>query len=140
MYTRAPVVLLWFVSLYPGLSFPAMAASPENTHITATELNTLIVTGQAPTIIDVRSGREYAAGHVPGAIHLPFWLSFARADELAAPKDRLVVIYCEHGPRAAIGKYALTREGFTRIRYLQGHMGGWRKAGYPQETPSRRSD
>ena len=103
------------------------------THISATELNRLIESGQAPLIVDVRSSREYQAGHVPGAIHLPFWLAFARTDEINAPKDELVVVYCAHGPRAGIGKAALSLEGFTQIRYLQGHMTGWNKAELPVE-------
>ncbi len=103
------------------------------THISATELNMLIESGQAPLIVDVRSSREYQAGHVPGAIHLPFWLAFARADEVNAPKDELVVVYCAHGPRAWVGKAALSLEGFTQIRYLQGHMTGWNKAELPVE-------
>ena len=103
------------------------------THITAVELSELLKTGHAPVIVDVRSGREYRAGHVPGAIHLPFWLAFARADNLAAPRDEPVVVYCAHGPRAGIGKAALSLQGFTQIRYLQGHMSGWYKAELPVE-------
>ena len=36
-------------------------------------------------------------------------------------------------PRAGIGKAALSLEGFTQIRYLQGHMSGWYKAELPVE-------
>ena len=111
------------------------ANNDENTtHISATELNALIETGHAPVIVDVRSSREYKAGHVPGAIHMPFWLAFARTDEITAPKEELVVVYCAHGPRAGIGKAALSLEGFTQVRYLQGHMTGWNKAELPVEV------
>jgi len=110
-----------------------LAASSEPTHITAAELNTLIKSGKAPLIVDVRSSWEYKAGHVPGAIHLPFWLAYARVDEINAPKDELVIVYCAYGPRAGIGKTALVREGFTQVRYLQGHMKEWNKAGLPVE-------
>ena len=37
------------------------------------ELLEQIKKGQAPTVVDVRSGGEYQAGHVPGAINIPFW-------------------------------------------------------------------
>lgn len=105
--------------------------------MTAAELNELIQSGRAPVIVDVRSSREYKAGHVPGAIHLPFWLAFARADEIDAPKDAPLVVYCAHGPRAGIGKAALLLEGFTQVRYLQGHMTGWYRAGLPIETSAQ---
>jgi len=124
--------MLLFISA--SIPLRTLAASREaSSHITAADLNKLIQTGHTPTIVDVRSGREYRAGHVPGAIHLPFWLAFARADDIDAPKDELVVVYCAHGPRAGIGKAALSLEGFTQIRYLQGHMSGWYKANLPIE-------
>ncbi|ORJ59074.1 rhodanese-like domain-containing protein [Geothermobacter hydrogeniphilus] len=27
----------------------------------------------APLVVDVRSGFEYRGGHIPGALHMPFW-------------------------------------------------------------------
>jgi len=131
-FITAMLLLLSASATVPSLT---LATSRDNsTHMTAARLNTLVQSGQAPVIVDVRSGREYRAGHVPGAIHLPFWLAFARADEIDAPKDQLIVVYCAHGPRAGIGKAALLLEGFTQVRYLQGHMTGWYRAGLPLET------
>lgn len=127
--------MLLFMSAAGAYSPRILADSHEGTtYITAAALNALIKTGHAPVIVDVRSSREYKAGHVPGAVHLPFWLAFTRADAIDAPKDELVVIYCAHGPRAGIGKAALLLEGFTQIRYLQGHMTGWYKTGLPVEV------
>ena len=128
-----PVALLLFMSV--AMSLIQASDQESMTHITAVELNELIKTGHAPVIVDVRSSREYQAGHVPGALHLPFWLAFARTDEIDATKDELVVVYCAHGPRAGIGKAALLLEGFTQVRYLQGHMSGWYKAELPVEIP-----
>ena len=126
--------MLLFLSASATAPSRALAASSDDsTHMTAAELNILVQSGHAPVIVDVRSGREYRAGHVPGAIHLPFWLAFARADEIDAPRDELVIVYCAHGPRAGIGKAALLLEGFTQVRYLQGHMSGWYRAGLPVE-------
>jgi hydroxyacylglutathione hydrolase len=93
----------------------------------------LIGQGTAPTIIDVRSSYEYQAGHIPGAIHIPFWSALYRVDEISTPKDELVIVYCAHGPRAGFGKFALTRAGYTQVLYLDGHMSGWYKAGLPVE-------
>jgi rhodanese-related sulfurtransferase len=48
-------------------------------------------TAQAPTVIDARGADEYAAGHLPGALHIP-------GDGLeqrlhAIPRGRPVVTY-----------------------------------------------
>jgi rhodanese-related sulfurtransferase len=104
------------------------------TYISAAELDRLISSGSAPAIVDVRSGYEYRQGHIPGAIHMPFWKSFFVADKLAAAGDRPVVVYCQHGPRAVIAGFALQRAGYADLRYLDGHMSGWEKAGLPLET------
>lgn len=110
-----------------------MTLAPDKSSISAAELHALIESGNAPAIVDVRFGVEFRAGHVPGAIHLPFWLAFARAGDLDIPGDNPVVVYCAHGPRAAVGKLALRLAGYTRLHYLKGHMTGWFRAGLPLE-------
>jgi rhodanese-related sulfurtransferase len=110
------------------MNFPA--------HISATDLALQINSGTAPVIVDVRSAYEYRKGHIPGAIHMPFWQSFFLADDLTAPGDRPVIVYCQHGPRAVIAKFALRQAGHADVRYLDGHMSGWENAGLPLETGS----
>lgn len=104
--------------------------------MSAGELDRLITSGNAPVIVDVRSVYEYRKGHIRGAIHMPFWRSFFLADELSAPRNRPVIVYCQHGPRAGIGKFALKLAGYADVRYLDGHMSGWETAGLPLETAS----
>ena len=93
-----------------------------------------IRTGAAPVIVDVRTGWEYDRGHVPGAIHIPFYSLPWRRDEIPGPRDETVVVYCEHGPRAGVAKLELRLAGFTDVRYLDGHMSGWKERGLPTET------
>ena len=45
----------------------------------------------APTVIDVRDAGAYAAGHIPGAQHIPVDELAGRLDEI--PKDHPVVPY-----------------------------------------------
>lgn len=88
----------------------------------------------APVILDVRSAPEYAAGHVPGARHVPFWSAlFVRAGRLGARRNEPVVIYCGHGPRARMAAAALRLRGFRDLRLLCGHMSRWRRSGLPIE-------
>ena len=99
----------------------------------ASQLAGHIDSGDPPLLLDVRTRWEYNYSHVPGAIHMPFWKSFTAVYNLSTPRDAMVVVYCEHGPRAGIAKLALLLAGFTRVLYLEGHMQGWRKAGLPTE-------
>lgn len=99
--------------------------------ISRAELREQLDAGTAPLIIDVRSRWEYQRGHVPGAVHIPFWaMPFHRAAIPATP-DEPIVVYCEHGPRADIARLVLRRAGFQRVRCLEGHMAQWRNARLP---------
>lgn len=92
-----------------------------------------IKAGAAPTILDVRSAWEYSRGHVPGAIHLPFWTPQGRVSEVSGSIDDPIVVYCGHGPRAWMAGAILHRHGFRKVMYLAGHMHGWRQAHLPEE-------
>jgi len=60
-------------------------------YISSQELQRQLAIPQAPTVIDVRSDEEYAAGHLPGALHIPGDGLAQRLDEI--PRDRPVVPY-----------------------------------------------
>ena len=122
-----PALLLTACPLVAG------AGEPMGSHIEAAELLRLIEAGSAPTIVDVRTRSEFESGHVPGALHMPFWAVFARASDLSEPADQPIVVYCEHGPRAGLAKAALRAVGFREVLYLEGHMSDWKRAGLPQE-------
>jgi rhodanese-related sulfurtransferase len=127
-----PVVLM-IVTLGIAAAQPA-SADADATHISPEQLLAQIRGGTAPSIIDVRSDGEYVAGHVPGAIHIPFYAVYARRAEIPSPPSAPVVVYCEHGPRAGIAKLQLRTAGFEDVLYLEGHMSGWKQRGLPMET------
>ena len=52
--------------------------------VTGEELARAIEDGTPPVIVDVRSVKEYQAGHLPGAIHIPFDELTTRATGLNA--------------------------------------------------------
>ena len=84
--------------------------------------------GTAPAILDVRTRAEYGAGHVRGAINVPFNEVNRRAGELDVLRERPLLVYCGHGPRAWIAGALLRRAGFRNVTYLRGHWAGWRRA------------
>ena len=90
-----------------------------------------ITQGAAPIVLDVRTKKEFDAGHVPGAIHLPFWRIGSQWRTLARMRENRIVVYCGHGPRAYIAGAALRRRGFTQVAYLEGHMKKWKQLRLP---------
>jgi rhodanese-related sulfurtransferase len=93
----------------------------------------LTVEHQKTTILDVRSRWEFESGHIPGAEYAAFW-SPSQLLDLRIPLDATVVIYCELGPRAAWAKWTLQLAGYRDVRYLEGHMAGWREAKMPEDS------
>ncbi len=92
-----------------------------------------------PVIVDVRSQSEYESGHVPDAQHLPFYAMWSRHEEIQVRPDDPIILYCEHGPRAWIGKFALWTLGYSNVAYLDGHMSGWKQQGLPVEASSAKT-
>ena len=99
-------------------------------------LHALILSETEILILDVRTSSEYRRGHVPGAIHRPFYKLMAGNPDVDAAADAPLVVYCEHGPRAGMAAWGLRRSGFTDVRYLNGNMAAWRKLDLPIERGS----
>jgi len=59
-------------------------------------------------ILDVRRPDEWRAGHLAGAVHIPFWELEQRAGEVPPGE---VWVHCASGFRAAIGASLLNRAG-----------------------------
>jgi rhodanese-related sulfurtransferase len=83
-------------------------------------------------VLDVRPWPEYAAGHLPGAVHIPLDQLAERLAEL--PRDREVVAYCR-GRYCVLAHDAvrlLGNHGRTALRAGDGIL-EWRLAGLPLE-------
>jgi phage shock protein E len=107
---------------------PAPVVKTEDS-ITGARLLERIDRGETLRILDVRSEGEFAAGHVPGAVNIPFTKLRSRMHDVpGTPVDELV-LYCGHGPRAYIAATTLRHGGRKRIVYLSGHWAAWQDAG-----------
>ena len=95
------------------------------------ELARLVKKNLAPVVLDVRSASEYRSGHIPGAIHLPFWAIFWQRRKLPADRQSQLVLTCEHGPRAELAHSQLALLGYRSLSLLRGHMSAWRRSGFP---------
>ena len=77
------------------------------------------------TLIDVRPGEEFAAGHIPGAVNIPLDELPRRLGEL--PADRTVIAYCR-GPYCVFAfeaVAALRAKGYDARRLADGYPQWW---------------
>jgi rhodanese-related sulfurtransferase len=101
--------------------------------ITPAELEARLSSSHAPLVLDVRSEAEYAAGHIPGAVNVPFDQVAARAAEIQSPNG--IAVYCGVGPRARRGEAALLAAGRESVLHLEGGFTAWQAAGLPVSQP-----
>lgn len=87
--------------------------------------------GQEVLLLDVREDHEWAAGHAPGAVHVPLRSVPARLAEL--PRDRPVDVVCHLGGRSAQATAYLLDQG-VQARNVEGGMEAWQRAGLPVVT------
>ena len=105
---------------------PAKAVS-----ISVAELNARHESGTAPIVIDVRTAGEYASGHIPGAINIPFDQVGQRVAEIETTRG--AALYCMFGPRAEEGESALLAVGYEKVFHIEGGLAAWKAAGLPVE-------
>jgi hydroxyacylglutathione hydrolase len=84
------------------------------------------------TVIDVRNRSEWAAGHIPGALHIPLGELPQRLTEL--PADGTIVTQCASGARSAIAASLLLLAGAASVENLRGGIAGWTNAGFTLTT------
>jgi phage shock protein E len=89
---------------------------------------------KATVVLDVRTPKEFAEGHVPGAVNISHDQLEGRLSELDDDRDRDVVVYCRSGHRAGIALDMLEKAGFKRLYHLEGDYMGWTAAQRPVET------
>jgi rhodanese-related sulfurtransferase len=85
------------------------------------------------TLLDVRPEDEFALGHLPGALNIPFAELERRLGELS--KGREVIAYCR-GPYCVLSfeaVLALRTRGY-RVRRLEDGFPEWKAAGLPVES------
>jgi len=83
----------------------------------------LAVLSEPPVLLDVRTPREWQAGHIAGSLHIPLQHLAKRLHEV--PRDRQVVVYCASGYRSAIAVGLLERHSRSRLADLVGGFTAW---------------
>ncbi|MEA2765572.1 MAG: sulfur-carrier protein adenylyltransferase/sulfurtransferase, partial [Gemmatimonadaceae bacterium] len=97
---------------YEGFCNPALVHETETSEIP-----------DGSFVIDVREPHEWNAGHIEGARLIPMR---SLPQELGSiPRDRDIVLYCQHGQRSAYALEFLRAQGFTRARHLEGGYATW---------------
>lgn len=91
------------------------------------------------TVVDARSGRAHAEGHIPGAISLPQPEAedLLEVQSVPIPPQNLVITYCDGGAceqSEYLGLLLRDRAGCDQVQVLEGGWQAWLEAKGPIET------
>ena len=88
-------------------------------------------------VLDVRGQKEYAAGHLPRARHIPAEELAKRVEEIGKYKDKTVIVTCRTGARAGAASRLLKQAGFKNVFELRGGLNAWEQASLPVEKAEK---
>ena len=88
--------------------------------ITPQEAKEIMDSGEKYTILDAREQDEFDAGHIPGAILIPYTEIEKKAEEMFPDKDKLILVYCRSGRRSKIASETLFKLGYTNVKEFGG--------------------
>ena len=115
----------------PSFSAKSRARSRRSTRPRSHEL-----IDEGVTVIDVRETDEFAAGHLPGAKHVPRSYLESRIEGVVPDRSTQVILYCASGNRSAYGARTLTEElGYEHVRSMTGGITLWKDRGYEVQVP-----
>ncbi|MBN2798297.1 MAG: rhodanese-like domain-containing protein [Deltaproteobacteria bacterium] len=123
----------------------APPAPPRSTPAEPTALVPTVITpaeaqGRPGLLVDVRPAADFAAGHVPGAVSLPF----SGLDPYQPPvtgwsKDLPLLVMSERNRYGAVAAQLLAAAGY-RAQLVEGGAVAWQGQGLPWEAPIRSAD
>ncbi len=91
---------------------------------------------EGAVIVDVRETDEFAAGHLPGATHVPRSYLETRIEGAVPDRSTQVILYCQSGNRSAWATRTLVDElGYEHVRSMTGGITLWKDRGYEVVVP-----
>ena len=100
------------------------------TEITVEDLNNKIGTDHQFILIDVRTEKEYLAGHIEKAIWVPRGFLEFKIQKITSEPQSELILYCRAGSRSALSTETLIEMGFENVLNLQGGFKEWVNNGY----------
>lgn len=109
-----------------GIALMVSPCTAENLRtIDGTRLETMMSDGKPLVIVDVREPELFSAGHIKGAINIPYDDAQPRVLRELSRKDRIVFV-CHGGPMGDELGRLLVKNGYPDVSNLAGGMKNWK--------------
>lgn len=80
-------------------------------------------------LIDVRKREEFKEEHIKNARNIPLEQIEKNIGKL--PRDKEILIYCQHGARSIRAIRQLEVAGYTKLYHVHQGLRGWKNMGHP---------
>lgn len=115
----------YLLVIFIALTACTPSRSQHITMLNPTEFQEAVASGDVQ-LVDVRTQREFAQGHIPGALQIDYMQRSTFYEQFEyLDKEKPVYIYCLHGPRSRGAARILEDMGFTQIYDLRGGYQAW---------------
>ena len=95
------------------------------TQITVDDLKTKMDSENQFILLDVRTEKEYLAGHIENASWLPRGFMEFKIQKLIDDPETEIILYCKRGSRSALTTYTLIEMGYKNVLNLNGGFEEW---------------
>ena len=82
-------------------------------------------------VLDVRTQREFAEGHLEGAVLVDYLSPGFREEMADLDREKTYLVYCRTGNRSARALEIMSELGFRRYYHLEGGIKRWVEEGLP---------
>jgi rhodanese-related sulfurtransferase len=100
---------------------------------TIEEMRARQAAGEKFLLVDVREESEFAAGHIPGSMHIGKGVIERDIETKVPDAATPLVLYCGGGFRSALSADMLQKMGYTNVISMDGGWRGWMDRGLPVE-------
>lgn len=97
----------------------------------STQQATTMINRENAVVVDLRSKKDYAAGHIVDSINIPYDSLNTRLGDLDKYKGRPIILTCASGQHAGSCAKQIKAAGHDNVSRLSGGMSSWRADSLP---------
>jgi rhodanese-related sulfurtransferase len=121
------MLLVW--NFYGDILSGVKVISPDNV--------TRLINREDAQVVDIRTDKEFADGHIIDAIHIHVDQLATQLDKLKKYKEKGVIFCCTGGSVSVKEARKLMNEGFEKVYCLKGGILSWQQANLPLTKGSK---
>ncbi len=107
---------------------PTQSAAQVIRNVSAPQAAELLKSDAAVKVLDIRTPREFRAGHIQSAINVDFYSKQFRQKLAKLDPKATYVMHCKSGVRSRRSLKILRELGFTRIVHMRGGFDAWKRS------------